>query len=93
MVHSGQNYDYELNEIFFQAVGKSGEPDYFLNGRGAIMRLRLSENVYAKADDEAQVCPDAFLLLCDTNSCLFLQLPPKASVKSPFFHMEAGILF
>lgn len=69
LVHSGQNYDYELNEIFFQELGIR-KPDHFLNAVGENAAHTIG-NVIARADDLlAKICPDAFLILGDTNSCL-----------------------
>lgn len=87
LVHSGQNYDYELNEIFFQQLGIR-KPDHFLNAVGDNAAQTIG-NVIAKADDlMAQVCPDAFLLLGDTNSCLSAIAAKRRKI--PIFHMEAG---
>ena len=87
LVHSGQNYDYELNEIFFQELGIR-KPDYFLNAVGQSVAHTIS-NVIAKADDVLEKeQPDALLLLGDTNSCL-AAIPAKRR-KIPIFHMEAG---
>jgi len=87
LVHSGQNYDYELNEIFFQELGIR-KPDYFLNAVGQSVAHTIS-NVIAKGDDVFEKeLPDALLLLGDTNSCL-AAIPAKRR-KIPIFHMEAG---
>lgn len=87
LVHSGQNYDYELNEIFFQQL-EIRKPDYFLNAVGDNAAQTIG-NVIAKADDlMVQVCPDAFLLLGDTNSCLSAIAAKRCKI--PIFHMEAG---
>jgi UDP-N-acetylglucosamine 2-epimerase (non-hydrolysing) len=87
LVHSGQNYDYELNEIFFKQL-EIRKPDYFLNAVGNNAAQTIG-NVIAKADDLiAQVCPDAFLLLGDTNSCLSAIAAKRRKI--PIFHMEAG---
>jgi UDP-N-acetylglucosamine 2-epimerase (non-hydrolysing) len=87
LVHSGQNYDYELNEIFFQQLGIR-KPDYFLNAVGENAAHTIG-NVIASSDDLlAKECPDAFLLLGDTNSCLSAIAAKRRKI--PLFHMEAG---
>jgi UDP-N-acetylglucosamine 2-epimerase (non-hydrolysing) len=87
LVHSGQNYDYELNEIFFQQLGIK-KPDYFLNAVGKTL-ARTIGNVIAKSDEAiAKEQPDALLLLGDTNSCLAAISAKRRKV--PIFHMEAG---
>jgi UDP-N-acetylglucosamine 2-epimerase (non-hydrolysing) len=87
LVHTGQNYDYELNEIFFQQL-EIRKPDHFLNAAGDTMAQTIG-NVIAKADEVfAATQPDALLLLGDTNSCLAAY--PAKRRKIPIFHMEAG---
>lgn len=87
LVHSGQNYDYELNEIFFQQLGIR-KPDYFLNSAAETLAQTIA-NVIARADEVMEnVAPDAILFLGDTNSCLAV-IPAKRR-KIPIFHMEAG---
>jgi len=87
LVHSGQNYDYELNDIFFSEMGIR-KPDYFLEAVGANVAHTIS-NVIAKADDVLEkVQPDALLLLGDTNSCLAAIAAKRRKI--PIFHMEAG---
>lgn len=87
LVHSGQNYDYELNEIFFQQLGIR-KPDYFLNAVGENAAHTIG-NVISSSDDlMAKECPDAFLLLGDTNSCLSAIAAKRRKI--PIFHMEAG---
>lgn len=87
LVHSGQNYDYELNGIFFNELGIR-EPDYFLEAVGAGVAQTIG-NVIAKADDVlAREQPDALLLLGDTNSCLAAIAAKRRKI--PIFHMEAG---
>lgn len=87
LVHSGQNYDYELNEIFFQQLGIK-KPEHFLNAAAETPAMTIG-NVIAKADIVLEKeKPDALLLLGDTNSCL-AALPAKRR-KIPIFHMEAG---
>lgn len=87
LVHSGQNYDYELNEIFFQEL-RIRKPDYFLDAVGQSVAHTIG-NVIAKADDVMeQEQPDALLLLGDTNSCLAAIAAKRRKI--PIFHMEAG---
>jgi len=87
LVHSGQNYDYELNGIFFSELGIR-KPDYFLDAVGASVAHTIG-NVIAKADDVlAKEQPDALLLLGDTNSCLAAIAAKRRKI--PIFHMEAG---
>ena len=87
LVHTGQNYDYELNEIFFQDL-EIREPDYFLNAAGNTAAETIG-NVIISADRVLdEVNPDAVLVLGDTNSCMAV-LPSKRR-KIPTFHMEAG---
>lgn len=87
LVHTGQNYDYELNEIFFTDLGIR-KPDHFLNAAGGTGAETIG-NVIITVDkilDEVQ--PEALLVLGDTNSCMAV-LPAKRR-KIPTFHMEAG---
>ena len=87
LVHTGQNYDYELNEIFFDDLGIR-KPDYFLNAAGKNATETVG-NILIKIDPLLEeVNPDAFLVLGDTNSCL-CAIPAKKR-KIPVFHMEAG---
>ena len=87
LVHSGQNYDYELNEIFFQDLGIR-KPDYFLNSVGGSVAETIA-NVIARSDEVmAKELPDAVLLLGDTNSCLSAISAKRRKI--PIFHMEAG---
>ena len=87
LVHTGQNYDSELNEIFFQQLDIR-KPDHFLNAAGDTVAQTVG-NVIAKADEVfAATQPDAILLLGDTNSCLAAY--PAKRRKIPIFHMEAG---
>lgn len=87
LVHTGQNYDYELNEIFFQQLGIR-KPDHFLNAAGATAAQTIGA-VIAKADEVlAKEQPDALLLLGDTNSCLAVIAAKRRKI--PIFHMEAG---
>jgi UDP-N-acetylglucosamine 2-epimerase (non-hydrolysing) len=87
LVHTGQNYDYELNEIFFEDLGIR-RPDRFLEAAGATAAETIGQ-VIARIDPVlAELQPDAFLVLGDTNSCL-AAIPAKRR-KIPIFHMEAG---
>jgi UDP-N-acetylglucosamine 2-epimerase (non-hydrolysing) len=87
LVHSGQNYDFELNQIFFQQL-EIRKPDHFLDAAGESVAQTIG-NVIAKADQVmAREDPEALLLLGDTNSCL-AAIPAKRR-KIPIFHMEAG---
>ncbi len=87
LVHTGQNYDYELNEVFFQEMGIK-KPDYFLNAAGENAALTIA-NVISKSDELfEQVKPDAVLLYGDTNSCLSVISAKRRKI--PIFHMEAG---
>ncbi len=87
LIHTGQNYDYELNQVFFDDL-EIRRPDYFLQaaGKNAAETIGL---VIAKSDDAlAEVRPDAVLLLGDTNSCLAALAAKRRKI--PVFHMEAG---
>ena len=87
LVHTGQNYDYELNEIFFEDLGLR-KPDHFLEAAGKNATETIG-NILIKIDPILeQVNPDAFLVLGDTNSCL-CAIPAKKR-QIPVFHMEAG---
>lgn len=87
LVHTGQNYDYELNEIFFDDLGLR-KPDHFLEAAGKNATETVG-NILIKIDPILeQENPDAFLVLGDTNSCL-CAIPAKKR-KIPVFHMEAG---
>ena len=87
LVHTGQNYDYELNEIFFDDLDVR-QPDYFLDAAGSSSAETIG-NVIIKVDKVlAELEPDAMLVLGDTNSCMAV-LPAKRR-KIPTFHMEAG---
>ncbi|CAB3664688.1 non-hydrolyzing UDP-N-acetylglucosamine 2-epimerase [Achromobacter aegrifaciens] len=87
LVHTGQNYDYELNEIFFQDLGIR-KPDHFLNAAGATGAETIGKVIIATDQALAEIQPDAMLVLGDTNSCMAV-LPAKRR-KIPTFHMEAG---
>ncbi|MEW2921836.1 UDP-N-acetylglucosamine 2-epimerase (non-hydrolyzing) [Muricauda sp. ANG21] len=87
LVHTGQNYDYELNEIFFEDFGIR-KPDHFLGAAGKNATETVG-NILIKIDPLLEeIQPDAFLVLGDTNSCL-CAIPAKKR-KIPVFHMEAG---
>jgi UDP-N-acetylglucosamine 2-epimerase (non-hydrolysing) len=87
LVHTGQNYDYELNEIFFENL-EVKEPDYFLDIAGKNVAHTIG-NVIAKADDIFEIeKPDAVLLYGDTNSCLAVISAKRRKI--PVFHFEAG---
>jgi UDP-N-acetylglucosamine 2-epimerase len=87
LVHTGQNYDYELNQIFFDDLGIR-KPDLFLNAAGASGAETIGKVIIAVDAVLADVKPDAMLVLGDTNSCLAV-IPAKRR-KIPTFHMEAG---
>ena len=87
LVHTGQNYDYELNEIFFNDL-RVKKPDHFLNCVGDTTAETIA-NIISKSDKIIEeVQPDAVLLYGDTNSCLSVISAKKRQV--PIFHMEAG---
>lgn len=87
LIHTGQNYDYELNEIFFDDLGIR-RPDHFLNAAGATGAETIGNVIIAVDKVLAEVQPDALLVLGDTNSCMAV-IPAKRR-KIPTFHMEAG---
>ncbi|MDV7515267.1 UDP-N-acetylglucosamine 2-epimerase (non-hydrolyzing) [Acinetobacter baumannii] len=87
LVHTGQNYDYELNEIFFTDLGIR-KPDHFLNAAGATGAETIGNVIIAVDKILEEVQPEALLVLGDTNSCMAV-LPAKRR-KIPTFHMEAG---
>jgi UDP-N-acetylglucosamine 2-epimerase len=87
LVHTGQNYDYELNQIFFDDLGLR-KPDFFLNAAGGTPAETIGQ-IMIKIDPLLEsVKPDAFLVLGDTNSCLCAIPAKKRHI--PIFHMEAG---
>lgn len=87
IVHTGQNFDYELNEIFFKELGIR-EPDYYMDAAGKNAAETIS-NVIKKSDELMdRLCPDAVLLYGDTNSCLSVISAKRKKI--PIFHMEAG---
>lgn len=87
IVHTGQNYDYELNQIFFDDLGIR-KPDHFLNAAGASGAETIGKVIIAVDGVLAAEQPDAMLVLGDTNSCMAV-IPAKRR-KIPTFHMEAG---
>lgn len=87
LVHTGQNYDYNLNQIFFENL-KLREPDYYLNAVGKDLGETIG-NIIAKSYElMVKVKPDALLILGDTNSCLSAIAAKRLHI--PIFHMEAG---
>lgn len=87
LVHTGQNYDYELNELFFEDLGLR-KPDFFLNAAGGNATETAGKILINIDPVLAEVQPDAFLVLGDTNSCLCAIAAKKRQI--PIFHMEAG---
>lgn len=87
LVHTGQNYDYELNEVFFEDLGLR-KPDYFLNAAGTNATSTAGQILINIDPVLEEVQPDAFLVLGDTNSCLCAIAAKKRHI--PIFHMEAG---
>ena len=87
LVHTGQNYDYELNQIFFDDLGIR-KPDHFLNAAGESAAETIGKIIASMDAVLLDAKPDALLVLGDTNSCLSV-LPAKRR-KVPVFHMEAG---
>jgi len=87
LVHTGQNYDYELNEVFFKDLNLK-KPDYFLDAASGTA-VETIGNILVKIDPILEeVKPDAFLVLGDTNSCLCVIAAKRRQI--PIFHMEAG---
>jgi UDP-N-acetylglucosamine 2-epimerase len=87
LVHTGQNYDYELNEIFFKELGLP-KPTHYLNAAGKTAAETIGNTIIRTDEILAKEEPDAVLVLGDTNSCLAV-IPAKRR-KIPVFHMEAG---
>src|SRR6202790_3479237 len=87
LIHTGQNYDYELNQIFFEDMGLR-KPDHFLNAAGKSASQTIGQILIAIDSPLDELKPDAFLVLGDTNSCL-CAIPAKKK-HIPVFHMEAG---
>lgn len=87
LVHTGQNYDYELNEVFFEDLGLR-RPDHFLNADTSSLGAALG-SILAKTEEVLRAeQPDAFLVLGDTNSCISAVIAKRMRI--PVFHMEAG---
>lgn len=87
LVHTGQNYDYELNKVFFEDLGLR-EPDYYLGVVGENLGQTMGNVISKSYDFMEQVKPDALIVLGDTNSCLCVISAKR--LKIPVFHMEAG---
>ncbi|MGO2331408.1 MAG: non-hydrolyzing UDP-N-acetylglucosamine 2-epimerase [Pseudoalteromonas nigrifaciens] len=87
LVHTGQNYDFELNEVFFNDLGVR-KPDYFLNAAGKNAAETIGQVIIKVDQVLEEVKPEAMLVLGDTNSCISA-IPAKRR-KVPIFHMEAG---
>jgi UDP-N-acetyl-L-fucosamine synthase len=87
LIHTGQNYDYELSEIFFDDLGLR-KPDYFLGASGATAAETIGNVIIGVDKVLEEIQPEAMLVLGDTNSCMAV-LPAKRR-KIPTFHMEAG---
>jgi UDP-N-acetyl-L-fucosamine synthase len=87
LVHTGQNYDYELNQVFFEDLGIR-QPDRFLEAAGATAAETIGKVIIAADRVLEDVKPEALLVLGDTNSCLCV-IPAKRR-RIPVFHMEAG---
>ena len=87
LVHTGQNYDFELNEVFFNDLGVR-KPDYFLNAAGKNAAETIGQVIIKVDEVLEEVSPEAMLVLGDTNSCISA-IPAKRR-KVPIFHMEAG---
>ena len=87
LVHTGQNYDYELNEVFFEDLDLR-RPDFFLNAAGSNAATTAGQILINIDPILEKIKPDAFLVLGDTNSCLCAIAAKKRKI--PIFHMEAG---
>lgn len=87
LVHTGQNYDYELNKVFFEDLGLR-EPDYYLGVAGDNLGQTMGNVISKSYELMEQVKPDALIVLGDTNSCLCVISAKR--LKIPVFHMEAG---
>ncbi|MFW3570376.1 non-hydrolyzing UDP-N-acetylglucosamine 2-epimerase [Kosakonia cowanii] len=87
IVHTGQNYDYELNEVFFNDLGVR-KPDYFLSAAGKNAATTIGQVIIKVDEVLEEIQPEALLVLGDTNSCMSV-LPAKRR-RIPVFHMEAG---
>ena len=87
LIHTGQNYDHELNQIFFEDL-EIRQPDYFLKAAGKNASETIGQVISKSSDVLAEVQPDAVLILGDTNSCLAVLAAKR--LKIPVFHMESG---
>ncbi len=87
IIHTGQNYDYELNQVFFEDL-ELREPDYFLDAAGQNAAETIGRVICRCDEALAEICPDAVLILGDTNSCLSAISAKRRKI--PVFHMEAG---
>jgi UDP-N-acetylglucosamine 2-epimerase (non-hydrolysing) len=87
LIHTGQNYDYELNQVFFEDL-EIRQPDYFLQAAGKNAAETIGQVISKSSNALARVQPDAVLILGDTNSCLAALAAKR--LKVPVFHMEAG---
>jgi UDP-N-acetylglucosamine 2-epimerase (non-hydrolysing) len=87
IVHTGQNYDFELNQVFFDELGIR-KPDYFLGAAGSTAAATIAKVIELVDQVLATENPDAVLILGDTNSCLSVIAAKKRHI--PIFHMEAG---
>lgn len=87
LVHTGQNYDYELNQIFFDELGLRA-PNYYLNSAGKNLGETIGNIISKSYELMAELMPDAVLVLGDTNSCLSVIAAKRLHI--PIFHMEAG---
>ncbi|MDF2559431.1 MAG: UDP-N-acetylglucosamine 2-epimerase [Microbacterium sp.] len=87
LVHTGQNYDYELNEVFFEDLGLR-RPDHFMNADTSSLGAALGSILTKTEEVIREEQPDAFLVLGDTNSCISAVIAKR--MKIPVFHMEAG---
>ena len=87
LVHTGQNFDYELNEVFFEDL-EIKKPDYYLEAAGATPAVTIGQVIIKVDSNLERIAPEAVLILGDTNSCL-AAIPAKRR-KIPVFHMEAG---
>ena len=87
LVHTGQNYDYELNQVFFDDL-RIRKPDHFLNAAGGTAAATIARVIERADEVMAQEAPDALLLYGDTNSCLSVIAAKRRKI--PVFHMEAG---
>ena len=87
LIHTGQNYDYELNQVFFDDLGLR-QPDYFLNATGSNLGETIGNIISKSYSVLSDLMPDAMLILGDTNSCLSAISAKRLHI--PIFHMEAG---